>query len=134
MTDAADPGAGDGKAGEGGGAGHRVFVYGSLKRGGTNHDLLEGAAFLGEAEVEGLEMHATGRGFPACVPGDGVVEGEVYRVDDETLLEVDRLEGVPDLYRRRRVEGMWVYVWAGEPGEGWERVPDGVWPTPGGPG
>lgn len=113
--------------------GHRVFVYGSLKRGGGNHHLLADAALEGDAIVEGLEMWDTGQGFPACVPGDGAVEGEVYRVDDATLLAVDRLEGVPDLYERRRVEGMWVYVWSGDREEGWEPVEDGRWEVRGGP-
>lgn len=113
---------------------HRVFVYGSLKRGGSNHHLLAGASFEGEAAVEGLEMWDTGRGFPACAPGDGTVEGEVYRVDEATLAAVDRLEGVPDFYERRERDGMWVYVWSDDPEPGWEPVPGGEWPTPGGPG
>lgn len=110
---------------------HRVFVYGSLKRGGSNHGLLREADFEGTLEVEGLEMWDTGRGFPACVPGDGVVEGEVYRVDDATLAAVDRLEGHPSMYERRRVDDLWVYVWVDGVEEGWEPVPDGVWDTTG---
>jgi gamma-glutamylcyclotransferase (GGCT)/AIG2-like uncharacterized protein YtfP len=119
---------------EGGAEDHLVFVYGSLKRGGTNHDLLRGATFEGERALEGLEMWDTGEGFPACVPGEGTVHGEVYTVDDATLMAVDRLEGVPDLYERRRTEGLWVYVWAGDPKEGWGRVPDGRWDVGAGDG
>lgn len=115
----------------GDGQGHRVFVYGSLKRGGSNHGYLAEADFRGEAEVEGLRMWDTGRGFPACTPGEATVRGEVYVVDDATLLEVDALEGVPAFYERRRMDGMWVYVWAGDPEPGWEPVPDGEWPVEG---
>jgi len=38
--------------------------------------------------------------YPAAIPGKGRIEGEVYALDAETLAQVDRLEGCPDLYRR----------------------------------
>lgn len=43
--------------------------------------------------------------FPGVLAhGEGVVVGEVYRVDAETLAAVDRLEGHPRFYRRTEIE------------------------------
>lgn len=40
-------------------------------------------------------------GFPAMVPGgEQAVPGEVYEVDEATLVAIDSLEGHPDYYRR----------------------------------
>lgn len=94
----------------------RVFVYGTLKRGGGNHRLLEasGARFLGNHQIAGT-MHDYGA-FPAVtLDGSGTVHGEVYEVSTVTLERLDRLEGTPSFYQRARVSmstGMdaWVYV------------------------
>ena len=82
----------------------RVFVYGSLLRGGWNHHLLEDAAFVGDARTARLyTMHSLGR-FPGVtdVPFSPIY-GEVYDVDDETLARLDMLEGHPRFYQRRVV-------------------------------
>jgi gamma-glutamylcyclotransferase (GGCT)/AIG2-like uncharacterized protein YtfP len=63
-------------------------------------------------------------GYPVVLPdghksGAGKVRGELYRVDDETLSELDRLESNGVLYLRRVVDVMtnddvswsaWMYV------------------------
>lgn len=71
---------------------HRVFVYGTLRKHEENHDLLKKAHRLYEqASVKG-ELFDTGFGYPALLHGDGSVYGEVYEVDDQTLIKLDRLE------------------------------------------
>ena len=98
----------------------RVFVYGTLKRGYGNHQLLAvgRAHFLGTDTIEG-SMHDLGA-FPAVsLEGCGTVYGEVYVVSDETLRALDRLEGTPGFYQRTRVSmssGLeaWVYVMGSE--------------------
>lgn len=83
----------------------RVFVYGTLLAGEPNHGLLAGATALGSARtVPGYRLQDLGP-FPAMVEaGSGAVVGELYEVSAATLAALDRLEGVPDLYRRVAVK------------------------------
>lgn len=77
-----------------------VFVYGSLKRGHRHHDQLAGADLVrADASVPGHRLVLQGE-YPAMCVGEGVVFGELYRVDDAVLARLDRFEGCPDLYRR----------------------------------
>jgi len=73
---------------------HRVFVYGTLKRGGSNHSLLDRSSeFLGEAiTVPTYKMAATS--FPVIMPDatGKLMAGEIYAVDDATLARLDQLE------------------------------------------
>jgi gamma-glutamylaminecyclotransferase len=79
---------------------HRLFVYGSLKRGFRHHHVLGAAPFEGDARTApGFSLVLQGE-YPALVcSGDECVHGELYRVTDELLAELDRFEGCPDLYR-----------------------------------
>jgi gamma-glutamylaminecyclotransferase len=78
---------------------HRLFVYGTLKRGYPNNPLLEGSEFLGEA-VTVLTYKAVavpalvGTSFPVIMPDPSgkPVAGEIYTVDDATLARLDQLE------------------------------------------
>lgn len=97
----------------------QLFVYGSLKRGGSNHPWLEGARWLGRARLAGHRLHNLGD-YPMAVPGRGVVHGEVYGVDGAALARLDRLEDVPDEYRRRRCrldDGRRCWVYLGSPSQ-----------------
>lgn len=81
-----------------------VFVYGTLKRGGSNHAFLGGQRFIGEARtVAGFTLYSLGE-YPGMVraPGDTAgVTGELWAVDDGCLAELDRLEGLDEgLYER----------------------------------
>ena len=84
-----------------------IFVYGTLKKGFRNHHFLDGATFLTDATLtNGWKMLHLG-GFPGMVKSDDPmdeVEGEVYRVSDDMIPALDRLEGVPTLYQRIPVE------------------------------
>jgi trans-aconitate 2-methyltransferase len=79
----------------------RLFVYGTLLRGGSNHALLGRARFLGRARTAAsYRMHDLG-GFPAIIPGSGgPITGEVYEIEAATLARLDELERVPNWYRR----------------------------------
>jgi len=110
-----------------------VFVYGSLKRGFGNHQLLEESEFIGHHITEPLyEMRSLG-GYPGVLlNGDTPISGELYRVDEATFQRLDRLEGYPRFYQRLQIptkEGYaWMYFLANE-----ERYKDdpivesGVW-------
>lgn len=112
-----------------------VFVYGSLRHGHRNHFYLHGDAstFIGDARTcdshYRLFLHRE-LGFPfvlddaptAVGPSTGVpIHGELYAVSTATLhAKLDRLEGHPTFYRRRRVSVLlygtnlvysaWMYV------------------------
>jgi len=81
-----------------------IFVYGTLKRGGSNHLFLRGQKFLGDVRTApGFTLYSLGE-YPGMVrsPGDAEgVTGELWTVDDGCLAELDRLEGLDEgLYER----------------------------------
>ncbi|MFT3780406.1 MAG: gamma-glutamylcyclotransferase family protein [Nibricoccus sp.] len=83
---------------------HKVFVYGTLKRRGSNHRLLEGQVFQATAQTQPVYRMYALDGFPAMVdaPQNGLpIDGEIWEVDEEALVELDKLEGVDEgLYKR----------------------------------
>jgi gamma-glutamylaminecyclotransferase len=91
---------------------HRVFVYGTLKRGLHNHVLLERAraSFVGPARTTraSFAMLLADAGYPYVVKtttNARAIEGEVYVVDDDTLERLDALEEIATgMYSRESVE------------------------------
>src|SRR5258708_38582505 len=84
---------------------HRIFVYGTLLAGEPNHRILAEARRVRAAATEPnftlLDLGA----FPGLIAaGSTSIVGDVYAVDDRTLLALDRLEGHPRLYRRTPIE------------------------------
>ena len=84
-----------------------VFVYGTLKRGGSNHGFMDGQSFVGTAgTAPGFALYDLG-GYPGLVPAPGgasAVSGEVWSVSEACLARLDELEGTAEgLYRRERV-------------------------------
>ncbi len=86
-----------------------IFIYGTLKRGQKRAAVLEGQQFLGEVVTAPFYRLFDTGSYPALVEcsggvetdaSGGPVEGELWRVDDACLAELDRIECVPDLYRR----------------------------------
>ena len=112
-----------------------VFVYGSLKRGQPHHDQLQGCAWQGMAEVQGLALYDLGP-FPmavACDEAGACLRGELYRVDGPQLCRLDRFEGAPRLYERQRwrlSDGRVVWVYVGRPHQvrHVRRLTSGWWP------
>lgn len=106
---------------------HRVFVYGTLKRGHWNNILLKDSFYAGEAATPPKYRMATS-GFPVILEakdGEGLpVAGELYHVNDETLARLDRLESEGRLYERKvidvmeRGEPVQAYVYVGIQGDG----------------
>lgn len=87
---------------------HRVFVYGTLKRGFPYHATgLAGQTFVGRCRTrDAFPLVIGGPWFsPILIAEPGVgrrVLGEVFSVDDATLESLDRLEGthLPNGYER----------------------------------
>ena len=90
---------------------HRIFVYGTLKKGFPNHDrYMQSAEKLGDYRtVENYPLFLIGKSYVPCMinaPGQGQqIEGELYEVDDDCLKRLDALERVkkPDGYRRCKI-------------------------------
>ena len=84
-----------------------LFVYGTLKRGGRNHDRLAEQTYVGAARTgPGFILYSLGD-YPGLVaePADrGGVAGEVWSVTASSLAQLDAFEGVGEgLYRRERI-------------------------------
>ena len=85
----------------------RLFVYGTLKRGGYRSKLLDEQKFLKEAETLPCYRLFKIMDFPGMVRDEKhgySVKGELWEINNECLLLLDRIEGHPDLFRRGRVE------------------------------
>jgi gamma-glutamylaminecyclotransferase len=84
-----------------------IFVYGTLKRGLPNHDLLAGQQFEGVARTLPQYRLVDSGPYPCMVEDRqrGVaVQGEIWRVDDDTLARLDEFEDVPGLFVRREID------------------------------
>jgi len=81
---------------------HLLFVYGSLKRDQANHAQLGSARFVGLARTRPVFSLRTIDGYPAMVPGQLSVRGELYRIATGDLKRLDEFEGTG--YRRQEIE------------------------------
>jgi gamma-glutamylaminecyclotransferase len=87
----------------------RLFVYGTLRQGCTNHHLVFGSRHLGPATtVEPFVMTTQkSRSFPYIFKHADLyaapVKGEMYEINQEVLRRLDDLEGHPDHYRRQQI-------------------------------
>jgi gamma-glutamylcyclotransferase (GGCT)/AIG2-like uncharacterized protein YtfP len=78
----------------------KVFVYGTLMRGEGNHYHLKNSICLGKAFIEGYDMYDVGY-YPAIIPGDSLIIGELYQVPKEDMQSIDMLEGEGSLYAKK---------------------------------
>ena len=117
-----------------------VFVYGTLRCGGTHHWRMDGAVFIRPGTIRGRMYRFDW--YPGIVPDDsaGEITGDVYAVGPAQLAALDRFEGLSageiegSEYRRIRVtvggEGepvsAWIWEWLGPVDES-RRIPDGDW-------
>jgi gamma-glutamylcyclotransferase (GGCT)/AIG2-like uncharacterized protein YtfP len=122
-----------------------VFVYGTLMRGMANHRQLAGLACQGTAELAGFALYDLGPFPMAIASGDPQqrLHGELYAVPPAQLQALDRFEGAPRLYQRKRhrlADGRRVWLYVGQPRQVRHVavIPSGRWikppPTNGPPG
>ena len=71
---------------------NRLFIYGTLMPGLRLEAEMQGARFVGAAQVPG-RLVDVGR-YPGFLSGEDLVTGEVYEVDDAHLARLDGVEGV----------------------------------------
>ena len=67
-----------------------LFAYGSLRRGQRHADRMRGARWIGEGWVRGRVV--THAGYPALVPGQEMVAGELWDVSAQHWAELDTFE------------------------------------------
>jgi gamma-glutamylaminecyclotransferase len=84
----------------------KVFVYGSLKKGFHNSELLEDAVFLGEFKTKDYFKMLDLGSYPAIYfDEEGFrVRGELYEIDEDMQRQLDYLEGYPKFYNRKEVD------------------------------
>ena len=118
----------------------QVFVYGTLKQGGGNHRFIAGKYTKCRPAAAHGVLFDLGA-FPAAwFEGDGFLYGEVFEFEDVSavLPALDRLEGHPTFYKRKRIPlfdletlepdgtDAWAYEYLQKLGE--ERcIPSGIW-------
>lgn len=86
-----------------------LFVYGSLKKGFDNHNLLSKyAKRLGKAHtVKKFAMYEDSFGnYPYLIDAPlSKIKGELYQITRPELMQrIDEFEGVPDYYERKKIE------------------------------
>ena len=89
---------------------NKVFVYGTLKTGGSirgldqfgpEHAVIVNRATTQYPDYDMLDLGA----FPGVVKnGTYKIQGEVWEVDDTTFQELDMIEGYPEFYKRVKTE------------------------------
>lgn len=116
--------------------GERVFVYGTLRRGGSNHFRMARAKFVTAGTVQGrLYQIDWYPGLVLDAAADGIM-GEIYQVSPTVLEELDRFEGHE--YRRLQTQvrlpdgesvSAWIWEWLG-PVDETRRIKSGDWLSP----
>lgn len=89
----------------------RVFVYGTLRRGGSNHRLLRTSRRLGAWVTPRAYRMLDLGAYPGVVYGEDAIHGEVYAVSPAVLRRLDALEDHPWRYRRRPLDTPWGTAW-----------------------
>lgn len=118
-----------------------VFVYGTLRRGGSNSFRMAGAEPIADGSIMGRLYRIDW--YPGIVldPAGDEIHGEVYAVGPEQLAALDAFEGVSageiegSEYRRvqttvvkkdSQILTAWVWEWLGAVEES-QRISDGDW-------
>lgn len=120
--------------------GELIFVYGTLRRGGSNAFRMDGAEFVSSGKVAG-KLYAISW-YPGLVlQGAGTVDGDLFRVGCDQLVALDEFEGISAKqiegaeYRRVMAEvattasqivTAWAYEWIGPVDES-KRITSGDW-------
>ncbi|GLR63561.1 gamma-glutamylcyclotransferase family protein [Marinospirillum insulare] len=115
-----------------------VLVYGTLRKGGSNHSLMQEAHFITEATLSDFTMVSLG-GYPAVYKDKAAkndILAELYSVDNLTFSDLDELEGYPDYYQRSQVEislakeqkiKAWIYHQSKDELASYEQIEGGDW-------
>ena len=84
-----------------------IWVYGTLRRGESNHRLLRESAYLGQWwSPPNFYLIDLGE-YPGIISGQQSVLGEIYVADGPTMAKLDALEDVPHEYTREMMLTPW---------------------------
>lgn len=114
----------------------RVFVYGTLRGGESNHHLLGQSAPVAFTRTEAAYELVSLGAYPAMLAGGTTaVVGEVYEVDPFTLARLDELEEHPHFYQRQTIrlengEEVMAYLLPPEQARGRTPISSGDWLDP----
>ncbi len=90
----------------------KVFVYGTLLAGESNHGWLRGASYLGPWTTRrSFRLIDVGPYPVLCRGGRTAITGEVYRISRLILQRLDVLEGYPQDYSRQLIATPWGRAW-----------------------
>jgi gamma-glutamylcyclotransferase (GGCT)/AIG2-like uncharacterized protein YtfP len=113
----------------------RLFVYGTLKRGGIRHGPLAAQRYLGEARTTPRYALVDLGDFPGLVAspeGGMAVHGELYEVNCSLVDWLDATEGAPEWFALELIElagqegVVWAYFYQGD-AAGKPRIASGKW-------
>jgi gamma-glutamylcyclotransferase (GGCT)/AIG2-like uncharacterized protein YtfP len=84
-----------------------VFVYGTLKKCCSNHYIIEEAKFIGKA-ITNDPYELYNLYYPCLFESNDNTKskrifGEVYEIDQNMLIKLDKFESTPDLYYRKEI-------------------------------
>ncbi len=113
-----------------------VFVYGTLRRRGSNDFRMADSRFVAEGKVRGKLYRIDW--YPGIVVDEnaGPVVGEIFMANAETIAALDEFEGIE--YRRVKIAvewvdagesftaEAWIWEWLGETRED-QRIASGDW-------
>lgn len=107
---------------------HKVYVYGTLRKGGRLSGALEHSEYVATEIARGFRLYNIGW-YPGVKktdnPNDNLLV-ESYNVTDDVLLHLDHIEGHPSLFLRTPWNGGYIYIYQGEVREE-NRIESGDW-------
>ena len=85
--------------------GIKVFVYGTLMKGNSNHEsFLSESKFIGQFIAEGFALYELGS-YPGIITSKiDKVKGELYSIAKNILRKMDMLESEGSLYIRKLIK------------------------------
>ena len=89
----------------------KVAVYGSLRQGMHNHDIIGDSPLIGIKTYDLPYKMVDLNRYPALIPDERTHRTvfEIYDVNDEVYHNIEYLEGYPDFYQKSWVDGVEFY-------------------------
>jgi len=104
-----------------------LYVYGTLRQGGMLSHYMADAEYLSVEKVSGYKMVDVGA-YPAALPCNGsIIVCEKYKVNENLIETLDIVEGVPSLYERVEIDGVYMYVMHPWNAGGLKTIESGDW-------
>lgn len=78
-----------------------LFVYGTLKRGEKNHNVMEDAIYLGDIQTSPDYLLVDLGPYPGMIEkplAGSMVQGELFEIPSSLLNKLDKIEGSPYLF------------------------------------